>query len=141
MKKQKSFTIYNLKKLEEKWNKMSKNLNNIYEVKSLDSVYPTKLKELLNSGKTLIIPLDKGINVEKSLKKGYSNFLQANIELKEEKETDALCWCGKKNKYFNLCLKIKKTNISPFLIYFLFLNTNIINFFKIINFNNLFFWS
>lgn len=75
---------------------MAKNLNNIYEVDTLDSIYPEKLEEWLNNEKTLIIPLHKGVHVSASLEKGYSDFLKANIELKEEKEINALCECGKK---------------------------------------------
>lgn len=62
---------------------MAKDLNNIYKVETLDDIYPTKLEELLNSGKTLVIPLHKGVHVSASLEKGYSDFLKANIKLKE----------------------------------------------------------
>ncbi|PPE04467.1 hypothetical protein EELLY_v1c01420 [Entomoplasma ellychniae] len=75
---------------------MAKDLNNIYNAKSLDSVYPNKIESLLNEGKTLIIPVHNGVHMSASLAKGYSDFLKANIELKEEKALEATCGCGEK---------------------------------------------
>ncbi|QHX36329.1 hypothetical protein [Spiroplasma sp. BIUS-1] len=74
---------------------MSKDLNNVVEVLDMTKVEIQEIQNMLEEGKTLLIALENGEHVANSLKEGYSNFLGANIELKEEKENCGVCGCGK----------------------------------------------
>ncbi|AUF83508.1 hypothetical protein CXP39_01710 [Mesoplasma syrphidae] len=73
---------------------MAKDVKNVYEIQDMSKLGISEISDLMDSGKTLLISLRKGIHVEKSLENKYSEFLKANIELKEEKANCGICGCG-----------------------------------------------
>ncbi|AUB31144.1 hypothetical protein [Spiroplasma floricola] len=74
---------------------MSKNLNNVFEISDMSKFELKDIKEILDKGQTILMALEKGEHVSNSLAKGFSDYLNAYIELKEEKENCGICGCGK----------------------------------------------
>ncbi|AUM62331.1 hypothetical protein [Spiroplasma monobiae] len=74
---------------------MSKNLNNTIEILDMSKYSLDDLEKLLKEQKTIILALEKGEHVSNSLNLGYSEYLKANIELKEISENCGTCGCGK----------------------------------------------
>ncbi|KAF5276150.1 hypothetical protein FQR65_LT16468 [Abscondita terminalis] len=72
---------------------MAKDLNNLVEVLDLTKHSIEEIHGLLNEGKTLLVALENGEHVQKSLENGFSGYLQANVELKEQKENCGVCGC------------------------------------------------
>ncbi|WP_338985241.1 hypothetical protein [Spiroplasma endosymbiont of Diplazon laetatorius] len=73
---------------------MAKDLNNLVEVLDMTKYELEDLNTILDEGKTILIALEKGEHVTNSLNEGYSHYLKANVELKEEKENCGVCGCG-----------------------------------------------
>ncbi|WP_027063172.1 hypothetical protein [Mesoplasma seiffertii] len=73
---------------------MAKNIENVYEIQDLSKIEISEINNLLDSDKTLLLALRKGVHVEQSLKEGYSQYLKANVELKEAKPNCGTCGCG-----------------------------------------------
>lgn len=74
---------------------MAKDLNNVVEFNRDSS--KDKIEDLLNEGKTILFYANKGPILEASLKKGYADYFQANIELISEGNYQGVCGCGKPN--------------------------------------------
>lgn len=74
---------------------MAKNLNDIIEVNHDAS--KDEIDGLLNEGRTLLLLAHKGSIVKASLKKGYSDYFKASIEVVSEGNYQGVCGCGKPN--------------------------------------------
>ncbi|ASZ09340.1 hypothetical protein CK556_03220 [Mesoplasma chauliocola] len=74
---------------------MAKNLNKLIEVLDMSNADMQYLDQKLNEGYTILVAAEKGKAVEKSLEDKWTNFLNANVELKEERSGCGICGCGK----------------------------------------------
>ncbi|WP_338983024.1 hypothetical protein [Spiroplasma endosymbiont of Othius punctulatus] len=76
---------------------MPKDTKNFIYISDLDDKSRENINKLLQDKKTLVMALEVGDNVKKSLDKGFSDFLNANMELKEYKDNIGVCSCGEPN--------------------------------------------
>ncbi|WP_338982530.1 hypothetical protein [Spiroplasma endosymbiont of Eupeodes luniger] len=70
---------------------MPKNLENVVEIfdGNIDLV-----TSALSEGKTIIMAVNKGPLANKSIETGYSEFFDAQVDFKEDKENAGTCACG-----------------------------------------------
>ncbi len=54
------------------------------------------LIELLGKGQTVLYSVENGPRISEALKKGYHDYFESNIELKEMDENAGTCGCGNK---------------------------------------------
>lgn len=76
---------------------MAKDAINFINTLELEDKSKENINKLLSEGKTLVLPIEIGKFVAKSLEAGFSEYYNANIELKEMKDNIGLCGCGNPN--------------------------------------------
>ncbi|WP_106078992.1 hypothetical protein [Mesoplasma coleopterae] len=74
---------------------MKNNADKVIEVLDMTKINIEEVNDKLNKGYTILMAFEKGKNVTKSIQDGWSEYLNAKVELKEEKENCGICGCGK----------------------------------------------